>query len=123
MGGRIKGNLGWHALLGYNSLAAENLLDDDYFFGELNLQYQILPNDRLTPNINIGAGVFLNTFSSSYDFTANVGLNLEYSLTKNVGLKLGAQYQQFFDDTIDNVENGAYNDYLVKGVLGLNFYF
>jgi curli production assembly/transport component CsgG len=123
LGGRIKGNLGWHALLGYNSLAAEDLLDDDYFFGELNLQYQILPNDRLTPNINIGAGVFLNTFSSSYDFTANVGLNLEYSLTKNVGLKLGAQYQQFFDDAIDNVENGAYNDYLVKGVIGLNFYF
>ncbi|MFK7773559.1 MAG: CsgG/HfaB family protein [Saprospiraceae bacterium] len=122
-GSTIKGRFGWQTILGFNNFAARKFYDSNYYHGELNLHYRILPKDRLSPNIEIGGGVLINTLTKNSYFLAKIGSNLEYSFTKKVAVKVGFQYHHLFKDNIESIENGKYNDYILKGTLGLNFYF
>ena len=123
IGGRIGRNWGWQTLIGYNSLAAEKSYDANYLMTEFNIRYRILPEDKLCPNIDFGTSLLVETIYQKKYFTANLGMNLEYSVSKVLGIKLGLQYHHFFDDKIDEVENGVYNYYLLKGIFGFNYYF
>ena len=122
-GSTIKGKFGWQTILGYNNFAAEKYYDSNYYHGEINVQYRVLPNDKLSPNIEIGGGVLINSQNQNNHFTVKVGGNLEYSLSKIMSLKAGIHYHHLFNDNIESVENGKYNDYILKGIMGLNFYF
>ncbi len=122
-GSTIKGRLSWQAIGGYNNYASEKHYDSDYYNCELNIKYRILPIDKLCPNIEVGGGVLLSVDDQDSFFTAKVGGNLEYSFTNITALKVGIQYHHLFQDNIENVEGGKYNDYILKGIVGLNFYF
>jgi len=119
----IMDKFGWQTILGFNNFAAEKYYNSNYYHGEINLQYRVLPYDRLSPNIEIGSGVLINTIKQSSHFFAKIGGNLEYSISKRTAIKAGFQYHHLFNDDIESIENGKYNDYILKGIVGLNFYF
>ena len=51
------------------------------------------------------------------------GVGIEYLATQRIGIKLFADYNNVFSDTLDGLEAGDSDDVYWRMGLGLNFYF
>jgi curli production assembly/transport component CsgG len=100
---------------------------------EANLDYRFLSYSKFSPILKIGFGL---TQSRFVDKTKNVdnkiskwlphfisGLGIEYLVTKNFGINLMIDNHYYFDDKLDGLKLGEYNDYYWGGRLGFMFYF
>lgn len=111
----------------------DNGIQNDNIFGSLDLngQFSLLPNDKLTPYFYAGSGVLMsmqdpvdNSFGlgDAY-FKFQYGLGVEYFLSNKIGIKLFGEHNLVFSDNVDNVIQGKRNDYYYNLGLGLNYYF
>ncbi|MNE22500.1 hypothetical protein D3C80_1157150 [compost metagenome] len=105
------------------NLANKNLLDVGYITYDLNMEWIILPKDRLTPYLYVGGGYGMNSkFENTYG-KFQYGGGLEYMASDRIGLKLFAEQNINFSDNIDYIVAGTRDDYYYKFGLGLTYYF
>lgn len=105
------------------NLANKNLLDVGYITYDLNMEWIILPKDRLTPYLYVGGGYGMNRkFENTYG-KFQYGAGLEYMASDRIGLKLFAEQNINFSDNIDYIVAGTRDDYYYKFGLGLTYYF
>ncbi|MEN2487552.1 CsgG/HfaB family protein [Flavobacterium sp. B11] len=105
------------------NLANKNLLDVGYITYDLNMEWIILPKDRLTPYLYIGGGYGMNRkFENTYG-KIQYGAGLEYMASDQIGIKLFAEQNINFSDNLDYIVAGTRDDYYYKFGLGLTFYF
>lgn len=105
------------------NLANKNLLDVGYVTYDLNMEWIILPKDRLTPYLYIGGGYGMNSKLENTHSKIQYGGGLEYMASDRIGLKLFAEQNINFSDNIDYVVAGTRDDYYYKFGLGLTYYF
>jgi len=105
------------------NLANKNLLDVGYITYDLNMEWVILPKDRLTPYLYVGGGYGMNRkFENTYG-KIQYGGGLEYLVSDRIGIKLFAEQNINFSDNIDYIVAGTRDDYYYKFGLGLTYYF
>jgi curli biogenesis system outer membrane secretion channel CsgG len=105
------------------NLANKNLLDVGYITYDLNMEWIILPKDRLTPFLYGGGGYAMNRkFENTYG-KFQYGAGLEYMASDQIGIKLFAEQNINFSDNVDYIVAGTRDDYYYKFGLGLTFYF
>lgn len=105
------------------NLANKNLLDVGYITYDLNLEWILLPKDRLTPYLYGGGGLAMNRkFENTYG-KLQYGAGLEYLVSDKIGLKLFAEQNINFSDNVDYIKAGTRDDYYYKFGFGLTYYF
>ncbi|PWB21771.1 CsgG/HfaB family protein [Flavobacterium sp. HTF] len=105
------------------NLANENLLDVGYITYDLNLEYFLLPRDRLTPIFYAGGGYGTNKKFENTHGKFQYGLGLEYMASDKIGIKLFAEQNVNFSDNVDYIKAGTRDDYYYKFGFGLTYYF
>lgn len=93
--------------------------------------YRLMPYKDWTPYIIGGVGLFSQhekspiTFdlSNSIYTQALYGGGVEFLLNERFGLNFSVVNHYIFNDRIDGLKQGNYNDYFWEGKIGLNFYF
>lgn len=92
---------------------------------DLNLEYIVMPNDKLTPYIFGGFGGIApsNRFFNNVSLKANLGVGVEYLVANSLGLRAFGEYNFGFSDDWDGFVNGKRNDNLLRFGVSLNYYF
>lgn len=112
----------------FGNFAAQEYFKRKVKIGELNLQYRMLPYQKISPFVQLGAG-FVSASEKSFfdsqsktDKMANAGFGLEYMVSKTIGVNLSGQYNYFFEDSFDLASRGNHNDAFWKASVGLSIY-
>ncbi len=98
---------------------------------DLNLEFNLLKNDRFAPFIYLGGGLLtkLSEEDSQDSDSVNAagkfqyGLGLNYYLNKRLSLRLWAEHNIPFSDNLDGVDSGKYTDFYYNLGLGLQYHF
>ena len=124
----INQNLSVDGTIGFGRFSVGDAFATDYNFANINLNYLLLPNDKLSPYANIGFGGYLPNdgfrFSDAGDaeVTVNWGVGAEYLVQNRLGMFIGGDQNIFFTDEIDGLANGTRDDYYWRLGVGANFY-
>lgn len=97
----------------------------------LNLEYTILPNDKLSPYVFAGPGLLIFADDSPEDFLQRwdvffklkFGAGLEYQVSERISLIADGEFNASFSDKIDNQLNGRRDDFYFAVGLGINYHF
>lgn len=103
------------------SLENKDIFKRSFAATELNLEYLIVPQYKLTPYIYAGVGTMFSSKKSYYK--GQVGGGLEYLVQKNLAFRFSTQYDMGFNDDWDEFVNGKRKDQAIRFALGVNFYF
>lgn len=92
-----------------------------------NLVYRAFPYQRVNLLVYGGGGIVgprrgntLEVPTTRYN-KVNVGLGVEASLNRVLGLRTTLEYNQPLSDRLDGIVAGRYNDYFMRATVGLTF--
>ncbi|QNJ96795.1 CsgG/HfaB family protein [Constantimarinum furrinae] len=96
-----------------------------------NVEYNILPHDRLSPFIFAGPEILLfaddspSLYLQRWDsfFALKFGAGLEYAVSDRVSFVLTGDFNRTFSDKIDNQPGGRRDDFFYTFGFGLNYHF
>jgi curli production assembly/transport component CsgG len=116
--------------LGRGQLAAGpggSFFSQTFTYAEAGVLYRLLPSDRLTPYLLLGAGATGREplrWSAPAAVLPHVvaGVGAEFLVAPRLGLSLGVDNHYYLSDRLDLVGQGRYNDYYWAGRAGLTFY-
>ncbi len=109
--------------LSFSNVQIENegIVKRNYFGPDLNLEYVMVPQFKLTPFAYAGFGALFSDYKPFYK--ANLGGGLDYLLMKSTSIRVYSQYDFGFKDKLDGLISGKQNDNIIHFGVGLNFYF
>ncbi len=118
--------------IGAGRLSTRDLYSTVVQYSRLNVMYRILNHYKSSPYIQAGGGFLLNlgenpfgeqteTVLSNNGFV-NAAIGYEFMVAQRTGIDFNAGYYWLFNDNIDMVRQGKYNDYFWTIKLGVNFY-
>lgn len=95
------------------------------------IEYNVLPNDRLSPYVQAGPGILVFADDSPADFLQRwdgffklkIGAGVEYQVSDRISFNLGGEYNFTFSDKIDNKINGRRDDFYFNFGGGINYHF
>ncbi|WP_452221107.1 CsgG/HfaB family protein [Lacinutrix salivirga] len=110
--------------LGINkfSLSNKGLFNEGFSSFDVNLEYMVLPYDKLSPFGYVGGGSNVTDGFNKISPKVQAGLGLEYLITDKMGITLYAENNFVFSDNVDGLELGSRDDMYYRVGLGLNFY-
>ncbi|MDV7187605.1 CsgG/HfaB family protein [Lutibacter sp. TH_r2] len=117
-----KPNLNMNVGLNYFELENEGAFSDEFMSFDINLEYDFLPFDDLSPFAYGGLGTISNLDLDNPKIKFQYGVGIEYLPMPNLGIKLFGEQNLIMSDNIDGLERGKQDDYYWKVGLGLNFY-
>ncbi len=89
---------------------------------DLNLEFTVLPYDKISPIIYAGPGLNYANGFNVIDVKAQAGLSLEYLVSPSIGVKIYGDYNVVFSDEMDNITAGVRDDQYYKFGAGINVY-
>lgn len=104
-------------------LANTDIFEDQYSSVDLNLEFILLPYDRISPIVYGGYGIVI---PKDIDITAGkvqLGVGLEFIVYDGLGIKLYGEYNYTTSDELDGFIGDSGNDSFLRFGLGLNMYF
>lgn len=119
---------------GIGQLVSRDLFTSIVQYSNADLQYRLFSHYKFTPFIKVGAGFLISTGNNPFEnwdthFRKNsygyikAGFGYEYMPSRNIGIDLTVNNYRFFNDYLDDVVQGKYNDYFWGLNLGFNYYF
>jgi curli production assembly/transport component CsgG len=118
--------------IGAGGLSAKDSYNTVVQYSRLNAMIRILNYNKSTPYIQAGGGIILNlgenpfgeqvTTGISNNGFVNGAIGYEYMVGQRTGIDFNAGYYWLFNDNIDQVIQGKYNDYFWTLKVGINFY-
>ena len=109
--------------LGYLELENEKAFKDEFLSFDINLEYDLLPYDRVSPFIYGGIGTISNIDINDVFVKFQYGLGVEYLPVNNIGIKFFGEQNILLSDKLDGLVRGKLDDYYWRFGVGLNFYF
>lgn len=105
------------------NLANEGVFNDGFMSFDLNAEVNFLPYDTFTPYLFGGFGTNAFNDFDSIDPKLQIGLGFEYLISNNIGLIIYGEYDYVFNDELDGLDIGKYDDMFYRVGAGLNVYF
>ncbi|HEY0111422.1 MAG TPA: CsgG/HfaB family protein [Fibrella sp.] len=102
--------------------------DQQISSADLNLLFRPLPFERVSPVFSVGGGVVVPHTRTAFSLSGrryakiNGGLGLQFMASRDIGLRTMLEYSQPFSDQIDGRALGQFNDYYLRGSLGLTIH-
>ncbi len=97
---------------------------------DLNLLFRPLPHQKVSPILAVGGGVLtrqpgrsLFTLAGERYAKVSGGVGVQFSPSRNIGFRTMLEYHQPLTDALDGQTVGQFNDYYLRGTLGLTFHF
>ncbi|MGO4912120.1 MULTISPECIES: CsgG/HfaB family protein [unclassified Leeuwenhoekiella] len=122
--------IGFNLNAGVFQFKSGSTYEDVYGSIDLNAQFRLLPNDKLSPYLFAGGGIILGFSDSKQALNSKktsgkiqYGAGIEYSIMPKLGIKIFAENNITFTDEIEGVVNGKRDDFYWNFGLGLNYYF
>lgn len=113
-------NFNIEANANYLKIENEKILARDFLATELNLEFLLTPQFKLSPYVY---GGFASMFSEDKTrFKTQFGGGIEYLVQKNIGIRLSSQYDMGLSDDWEDLESGKRNDHAIRFGFGINFY-
>lgn len=104
------------------NLSNETLFSKGYMSLDANIEYTILPFDKLSPFVFAGSGTNMSdSFESIYP-KMQFGGGVEYLVSDRMGIVMFAENNLVFSDDIDGLVRGEKDDMYLRFGLGLNLY-
>lgn len=93
---------------------------------DMSLLFRPLPFQRVSPILTAGGGVivrqngrdFFNLSGQRYA-KINGGVGVQFSFSRNIGIRTMLEYHQLLSDQLDGRTVGQFNDYYLRGTIGL----
>lgn len=104
-------------------LANKGYSEKGYATFDLNVEYILLPKDKLTPYVFAGGGYGMNKEFENNHTKVQYGAGLEYLVSDRIGIKMYGEHNLNFSDNIDYLERGTRDDYYYRFGIGLTYYF
>ena len=117
-----KPNLNLNFGLGYFQLENEDAFKDDFISFDINLEYDILPYDDITPFVYGGIGTISNLDITDAFVKFQYGVGVEYLASNNIGIKFFGEQNLLLSDKLDGLTRGKLDDYFWRLGVGFNFY-
>ncbi len=118
--------------LGAGQLATRDYYNTIVQYSRLNIRYRLLNDYKFTPYIEAGGGYLFNLGPSPWDEQAwkewnnngfaNATIGWEFMPAERTGIDISAGYYWMFNDYVDQMSQGKYNDFYWTIKLGINFY-
>ena len=96
--------------VGFMSLESDHVLKQDFLYLSSNVQYTILPYDKISPFVYAGGGGIMDANFSKLNFKFQYGLGVEYVPFNNIGFRVFGEQNYLFTDQLDGLEQGKLND-------------
>ncbi len=115
--------------LGLNSLATQKFYASKVSYFDFTGSYRLFPYDQFTPYLQGGFGFLTENKATRFDYSSpvypkvHIGAGFEILVNDATGIRFSADYNYLFNDRLDQVEQGNYNDFFWRGNIGVNFYF
>ena len=115
----------------FMKLKTGNSFEESFASVDVNAEFRLLRNDKLSPFIYGGGGIILGFendgfFGLDSDQTTGkiqYGAGIEYALSPRIGMRVWGEHNLAFSDKIDDLVNGKRNDYHFNFGVGLKYYF
>jgi len=118
--------LGKHLNLNLNansfSLKNENIFNKNFVSVDANVEYNILPYDKLSPYIYLGGGTNISDDFNNINPKFQGGLGIEYLVTDRLAVTAFAENNFVFSDEVDGLIRGERDDMYLRLGLGVNLY-
>lgn len=118
--------------IGAGQLATRGNYNTVVQYSRLNVRYRLLNDFKYTPYVEAGGGYLINLGPSPWEEEgwkewhnngfANTSIGMEFMATEKIGIDLSGGYYWMFNDFVDQVNQGRYNDFYWTVKLGVNFY-
>ena len=126
-------NLSFDLGIGAGILSTRDFYSNVVQYSRVNMMYRMLNYNRSTPYVQAGGGFLLNLGENPFEeqpegfILSNTGfinatVGYEIMVSQRTGIDLSAGYYWLFNDNIDQVRQGKYNDVFWTINLGINFY-
>ncbi|ARV06416.1 hypothetical protein BTO04_06755 [Polaribacter sp. SA4-10] len=109
--------------VGRLELDNKDIFHEPFLTSGLNFEYTILPFEKFTPYVYVGAGLITKTNLEQMFFKLQGGLGLEYLITNKIGLFINGEYNMMLSDDLDGQILGEKNDFISRLGVGINVYF
>ncbi|WP_044399236.1 CsgG/HfaB family protein [Lacinutrix sp. Hel_I_90] len=104
------------------NLANTDIFNKSFVSIDANLEYNVIPFDKLSPYIYAGGGTSISNDFNNINPKIQFGAGLEYLITDRVGITVFGENNLVFSDLVDGLERGKRDDMYLRLGLGLNFY-
>lgn len=104
------------------NLANQNLFNKSFVSIDANVEYNMIPFDKLSPYIYLGGGTNISNDFNSINPKIQFGGGLEYLLTDRIGITLYGENNFVFSDDVDGLVRGSKDDMFLRLGVGLNLY-
>ncbi|MEZ5069539.1 MAG: CsgG/HfaB family protein [Bacteroidales bacterium] len=118
--------------LGMGKLAVEDPFSSFVHYGKIATKYRIYNDHRFTPYVEAGLGALISTGNRLFDYENVLSdqsylflhstLGWEFMAGPKTGIDLRIGYNWMWNDRIDGMAQGRYNDYFWEAMIGLNLY-
>ncbi len=114
---------------GLSALSTKKFYASKVSYFDFTASYRFFPYDQFTPYLQGGLGLLTENEANRFDFGSpiyskvHVGGGFEVLVNDATGIRFSADYNYLFNDRLDLVEQGRYNDFFWRGNIGVNFYF
>ncbi|SDZ74652.1 CsgG/HfaB family protein [Bizionia paragorgiae] len=103
-------------------LANENIFNQSFYALDANLEYNVLPFDKLSPFIFAGVGTNISGDFNNVHPKVFFGGGVEYLAFEHIGFSLFLDNNFVFSDDLDGEIRGERDDMYLRGGVGINFY-
>ncbi|WAC01812.1 hypothetical protein N7U66_18305 [Lacinutrix neustonica] len=104
------------------NLANKNLFNKSFVSIDANVEYNVIPLDKLSPYIYAGGGTSVSNDFNNINPKIQFGAGPEYLITDRIGLTLYGENNLVFSDLVDGLKRGKRDDMFMRVGFGLNFY-
>jgi len=104
------------------NLSNEDIFDQSFVSIDANVEYNILPFDKLSPYIYAGGGTNISNDFNNISPKFQTGLGLEYLATDRLGVTAFVENNFVFSDNLDGLIRGKRDDMYIRVGLGVNLY-
>lgn len=114
---------------GLSALSTKQFYAQKVSYFDATATYRLFPYDQFTPFLHVGTGLLTENVASRFDYSspvyakAHIGGGFEILVNDGTGIRFSADYNYLFNDRLDQIEQGRYNDFFWRGNIGVNFYF
>lgn len=111
------------ATIGRFELGNKDVFNEAFITSGLNIEYTILPYEKLTPYIYGGVGSISRKNLEDTFFKFQGGLGIEYLITNKIGFFVNGEYNMLLSDNLDRQIVGEKDDLVWRFGAGINVYF
>lgn len=104
------------------NLSNENIFEKSFVSIDANVEYTVLPFDKLTPYVYAGGGTNISNDFNNLNPKLQAGIGVEYLVTERIGITGYAENSFVLSDAVDDLVRGSKDDMYLRFGVGLNLY-